>query len=207
MKKSKLLLGLLALAICVVGFSICAFAANRYVYYNGAYQPFSSTTYYGADIIEVYSLSSSSGTYTVVDTAYWNGRYYSYYDNRNSYRNRCGDWYPWDGYYGWGYGSYYYPDYYDWYYSYSSRYYGSGDWTWNGYNWEYTPKAATPAVTATYKTVTAKYLNFRTGPGTGYSIIGAIPYGSVVQYVSSTGAWSYIYVDNQYGYVSSKYLK
>lgn len=49
-------------------------------------------------------------------------------------------------------------------------------------------------------------LNLRTGPGTGYSIIGKIPYGTKVELLNAGSTWSRIRFSQKEGYVSSRYL-
>ena len=55
-------------------------------------------------------------------------------------------------------------------------------------------------------TVTASSLNVRSGPGYGYSIIGTLRYGTVVNTVSTSGAWTKINSPKT-GWVYSAYLK
>ena len=57
----------------------------------------------------------------------------------------------------------------------------------------------------TVKTVTAR-VNFRTGPGTSYSVICKISKGTKVTYISKTGNWSKIKYNSKTGYISSSYL-
>ena len=55
--------------------------------------------------------------------------------------------------------------------------------------------------------VTASRLNFRTGPGTGYSIITALKKGTGVTYVSYKDGWWQVRTSNgTTGYVDRKYL-
>lgn len=56
------------------------------------------------------------------------------------------------------------------------------------------------------KVVTAKGLNFRTGPSTGSSKISTLGYGTEVGYISESNGWSKISSNGRIGYVSSKYL-
>ncbi|MCC0696183.1 C40 family peptidase [Clostridioides sp. ES-S-0048-02] len=56
------------------------------------------------------------------------------------------------------------------------------------------------------KVVTAKGLNFRTGPSTGSSKISTLGYGTEVGYISESNGWSKISSNGRVGYVSSKYL-
>lgn len=56
-------------------------------------------------------------------------------------------------------------------------------------------------------TVTAKSgLNVRSGAGTGYSILGTLPYGTSVTVTGTSGGWSAIQYSGRTGYVSSNYL-
>lgn len=57
-----------------------------------------------------------------------------------------------------------------------------------------------------YKIVTATSLNFRSGPGTSYSKISSISYGTEVGVISESNGWSKIKYNNKIGYVSSNYL-
>ncbi len=61
------------------------------------------------------------------------------------------------------------------------------------------------AVTARAHTVTADYLNVRSGPGFGYSVIGTLRYGTVVTVVGTSGSWSKI-SSPRAGWVYSSYL-
>ncbi|EJA6381815.1 SH3 domain-containing protein [Clostridioides difficile] len=56
------------------------------------------------------------------------------------------------------------------------------------------------------KVVTAKGLNFRTGPSTSSSKISTLGYGTEVGYISESNGWSKISSNGRVGYVSSKYL-
>ena len=49
-------------------------------------------------------------------------------------------------------------------------------------------------------------INMRSGPGTEYNIIAAIPYGTAVQVNSSAGSWYAISYGGKSGYASSSYL-
>ena len=53
------------------------------------------------------------------------------------------------------------------------------------------------------------YANFRTGAGTGYSIIAPLNNGTALNVISQTGNWYYVYcaARNQYGYVSAKLVQ
>lgn len=50
-------------------------------------------------------------------------------------------------------------------------------------------------------------LNMRSGPGTGYNIIGKLETGTAVLVSITQNSWSYIKVGNQVGYVHSNYLQ
>jgi peptidoglycan/xylan/chitin deacetylase (PgdA/CDA1 family) len=54
--------------------------------------------------------------------------------------------------------------------------------------------------------VTTANLNFRTGPGTGYSIIMVIPKGSQVMVDSTSGGWAHASYSGRTGYLSMTYL-
>lgn len=70
----------------------------------------------------------------------------------------------------------------------------------------YNTGSASSGSTATH-TVTAKSgLNVRSGPGTGYSILGTLPYGTSVTVTGNSGGWSIIQYSGKTGYVSSNYL-
>ena len=64
---------------------------------------------------------------------------------------------------------------------------------------------AAAAQAGTY-VVTASTLNVRSGPGTGYSIIGTLSYGTVVNVTEASGGWSHI-SSPKTGWVSSTYLQ
>lgn len=55
-------------------------------------------------------------------------------------------------------------------------------------------------------TVIADSLNVRSGPGTGYSRIGSLSYGSKVNIIETTSGWYKISYGSGYGYVSSEYV-
>lgn len=54
--------------------------------------------------------------------------------------------------------------------------------------------------------VTTANLNFRTGPGTSYSIIATIPKGTTVNVLSESGGWARFVYGGRTGYSSSAYL-
>jgi len=54
--------------------------------------------------------------------------------------------------------------------------------------------------------VTTANLNFRTGPGTGYSIIMVIPKGAQVMVDSTSGGWAHASYSGKTGYLSLSYL-
>lgn len=56
-------------------------------------------------------------------------------------------------------------------------------------------------------TVTASSLNIRSGPGTGYSVIGSRSYGSTVRVTHINGSWSRISWSGRDAYAHSDYLK
>jgi uncharacterized protein YraI len=55
-------------------------------------------------------------------------------------------------------------------------------------------------------TVTAGTLNVRSGPGTGYDIVGTVPQGSKWAIVGSSGAWRKICYKGAYRWVHGNYL-
>jgi uncharacterized protein YraI len=63
-----------------------------------------------------------------------------------------------------------------------------------------------PATSMSVKQCTASALNVRTGPGTGYSIIGTIPYGHRYVAIASSGGWHQIYYKNNTGWCYGGYL-
>ena len=56
------------------------------------------------------------------------------------------------------------------------------------------------------KIVTASAVNFRTGPGTNYSKISTLSYGTEVGFISQSNGWSKISYNGKVGYMSSQYL-
>ena len=60
------------------------------------------------------------------------------------------------------------------------------------------------SITGTRKTT--DNLNFRTGPGTNYSIIANIPKGTVIDYYSESNGWAKVRYNGKDGYVSTSYL-
>lgn len=54
--------------------------------------------------------------------------------------------------------------------------------------------------------ITTANLNFRTGPGTSYSIIAVIPKGTTVNVLSESGGWARFVYGGRTGYSSSAYL-
>ena len=64
--------------------------------------------------------------------------------------------------------------------------------------------SSSSSITGTRKTT--DNLNFRTGPGTNYSIIATIPNGTVVDYYSESNGWAKIRYNGKDGYVSASYL-
>ena len=55
------------------------------------------------------------------------------------------------------------------------------------------------------RTVTTD-MNFRTGPGSGYELIGGIPAGASVTYYNSESGWDRVSYNGQTGYAYSDYL-
>jgi len=54
---------------------------------------------------------------------------------------------------------------------------------------------------------TSSYLNWRSGPGTNYSVVGSLKHNDVVDFLSVSGSWSQVTKDGKTGYVLSSYLK
>lgn len=63
-----------------------------------------------------------------------------------------------------------------------------------------------PSPSSTAQQVTADTLNVRTGPGTGYSIMGTVRNGQIYAANASSGGWHRIYYDNRTGWCSDSYL-
>ncbi len=64
-----------------------------------------------------------------------------------------------------------------------------------------------PNVETKIKVVTATSLNVRSGPSTGYGIIGSLKNNEKVEVTSESNGWSKIKYNGKEGYVSSTYLK
>jgi uncharacterized protein YgiM (DUF1202 family) len=63
-------------------------------------------------------------------------------------------------------------------------------------------------IDATTKTVSAKKLNLRGGPGENYSVLGAIEKGTVVTEITSKGDWKQIEAPtNAFAFVAASYLR
>jgi len=54
--------------------------------------------------------------------------------------------------------------------------------------------------------INASALNVRSGEGTNYRIIGALPHGQKVQVISENSGWSKINYNGQNGYIGTRYL-
>ncbi|MBL2346968.1 peptidoglycan endopeptidase, partial [Klebsiella pneumoniae] len=54
--------------------------------------------------------------------------------------------------------------------------------------------------------INASALNVRSGEGTNYRIIGALPQGQKVQVISENSGWSKINYNGQTGYIGTRYL-
>lgn len=67
------------------------------------------------------------------------------------------------------------------------------------------PNQPQPGFTGYCEVTAEPSLSVRSGPGTGYSIIGSVPYGELVEVVSVSNGWAKIYGDG-YGYVTTTYL-
>ncbi|MBU3144949.1 N-acetylmuramoyl-L-alanine amidase [Clostridium sp. CF012] len=61
--------------------------------------------------------------------------------------------------------------------------------------------------TPTQGTVIADILNVRSGPGTGYKIIGELAKGDKVKIAKKVGTWYSIYFGDHGGYVSAEFIK
>lgn len=70
----------------------------------------------------------------------------------------------------------------------------NGDWN----------SSSSSTTTGTRKTT--DNLNFRTGPGTSYSIISTIPKGTVIDYYSESNGWAKVKYNGKDGYVNASYL-
>lgn len=55
--------------------------------------------------------------------------------------------------------------------------------------------------------VTASALNVRSGPGTGYSVIGSLSKGQVIKVKSISQGWAKFTFNGQNGYVKADYLE
>ncbi|MEN0661117.1 N-acetylmuramoyl-L-alanine amidase [Caldifermentibacillus hisashii] len=67
-------------------------------------------------------------------------------------------------------------------------------------------RTADETVKPVTKYVTADVLNVRSGPGTGYQIIGKLTYGSAILVTGQSGTWYAITYNGKTGYVSSAYV-
>jgi N-acetyl-anhydromuramyl-L-alanine amidase AmpD len=92
---------------------------------------------------------------------------------------------------------------------------GSGNHTDPGpyFNWDYYMSlvrggAAPPPASSILRAMqgTASSLNVRSGPSTGYSIIGSIPQGQRYVAIESSNGWYKIYFKNNTGWCSGSYL-
>lgn len=63
------------------------------------------------------------------------------------------------------------------------------------------------STTTTTKKITTANVNMRTGASTSYSIIKTVASNTVVEVVSSSGAWDKVSVGGQTGYINNTYLK
>jgi uncharacterized protein YgiM (DUF1202 family) len=69
-----------------------------------------------------------------------------------------------------------------------------------------TGPTVTVDTSATVYSVTANTLNVRSGPGTGYGILGTLPRGALVNGYGKTGSWMKITYNGSTAYVSANYL-
>lgn len=67
-------------------------------------------------------------------------------------------------------------------------------------------RTADKTINPVTKYVTADVLNVRSGPGTGYQIIGKLTYGSAILVTGQSESWYAITFNGQTGYVSSAYV-
>lgn len=67
--------------------------------------------------------------------------------------------------------------------------------------------AASDAADGTYTVTANSGLNVRSGPGTGYSILGALAYGTTVTVSAIDSGWATITYSGQTAYVSASYIK
>lgn len=67
-------------------------------------------------------------------------------------------------------------------------------------------KVSSNNTTSVTKYVTASALNVRSGPGTSYSVMKQLTYGSAVKVTGQTGNWYSITIDGKTGYVSASYI-
>lgn len=64
-----------------------------------------------------------------------------------------------------------------------------------------------PLTVPGYYGVTADVLNVRSGPGTGYSVIGTLTYGQAVLVTSISNGWAKFDFFGMIGYAKADYLK
>lgn len=67
--------------------------------------------------------------------------------------------------------------------------------------------AASDAAGGTYTVTANSGLNVRSGPGTGYSILGTLAYGTTVTVSAIDSGWATITYSGQTAYVSASYIK
>ena len=67
--------------------------------------------------------------------------------------------------------------------------------------------AASDAADGTYTVTANSGLNVRSGPGTGYSILGTLAYGTTVTVSAIDSGWATITYSGQTAYVSASYIK
>jgi len=90
----------------------------------------------------------------------------------------------------------------------------SGSWTQVVYNGrtayvssQYLKDAGTGTVSAAGTVQATANVNVRSGPGTGYSILGVLAKGGTVQKTGVSGSWTQVVYNGKTAYVSSQYLK
>lgn len=78
----------------------------------------------------------------------------------------------------------------------------------NAVPWDYPGLSGgpSPSPSLTAQQVTNSTLNVRTGPGTGYAVMGAVRNGQIYAANASSGGWHRIYYDNRTGWCSDSYL-
>ena len=63
------------------------------------------------------------------------------------------------------------------------------------------------ALASSGKVITTGDVNLRSGPGTGFIKLGAVPKGITVSYLDSVSGWYYVGYNGKYGWISASYAK